>query len=408
MKGGGDAMSAYDVLRSFRGFESMMNDLHRTAALCALLGVVCLTGCDEPREIPSDELEGAYLFGSLSEEVRAALPIIGVKEISGFGAYPGDMSFDGSYAYIVDYSNNCIHRMESSKYAVDENFIDLGQNAGPYSVYADANGVWTTLQGVVQVLRFDRQGKQKTLVLSNEHIKAPTDLVYYKGYTIIADSEYDYSDSSKTAGSIIAVSEEGKLVRRKTSAQNPTFVRVLEYGGEAYIVALDAGVATYAADFSVDKLPEKSCLDVWKFSDFVHTDEDHSPKSVCVENASLGAMTWTGEEFYVGNAMQPRYHAIAMSELFDMTAQKSELTTHELSSPDYTTIIRPIAVDGALFLFDSAKNTVIWKKGSASHSFALTDEDTVKMPIDVEYDSKNRRLFVLNSASGSVDVFDVR
>lgn len=387
----------------------LMQKLRRMVGLSIGLGLcgVALLGCDDSGEVQGD-IEGAYLFGNLSDDVWASLPIVGVKEIGGLGSYPSDLSIAGEHAYIVDYSNNAIHRVDLERYVVDKNFIDLGQNAGPYSVYANGDNIWVTTQKIKQVLRFDREGKQKSLVLSEEHIVAPTDVVFYDGYTIVADSEYDYTDSSKTGGSILSISSDGGLVERKTSAQNPVFVRVVEYGDDAYIVVVDAGVISYGADFSVEKLPERSCLDVWKLSDFVKKDEEYSPKSVCVENASLGGMAWSKEMFYVGDAMQPQYHAIAMSELFDMASKDQNLKTIALSGGDYTTLIKPIVVEEALFLFDSAKNAVRWKKGNASHVFALAPEGDVKMPIDAEYNSTNKKMVVLNSASASVDVFDVK
>ena len=91
-----------------------------------------------------------------------------------------------------------------------------------------------------------------------------------------------------------------------------------------------------------------------------------------------------------------------------MASKDQNLKTIALSGGDYTTLIKPIVVEEALFLFDSAKNAVRWKKGNASHVFALAPEGDVKMPIDAEYNSTNKKMVVLNSASASVDVFDVK
>ena len=151
----------------------LMQKLRRMVGLSIGLGLcgVALLGCDDSGEVQGD-IEGSYLFGNLSDDVRASLPIVGVKEIGGLGSYPSDLSIAGEHAYIVDYSNNAIHRVDLERYVVDKNFIDLGQNAGPYSVYANGDNIWVTTQKIKQVLHFINDVVFEKLVIVRKWEKA--------------------------------------------------------------------------------------------------------------------------------------------------------------------------------------------------------------------------------------------
>ena len=56
-----------------------MQKLRRMVGLSIGLGLcgVALLGCDDSGEVPGD-IEGAYLFGNLSDDVRASFLIVGV------------------------------------------------------------------------------------------------------------------------------------------------------------------------------------------------------------------------------------------------------------------------------------------------------------------------------------------
>lgn len=372
------------------------------------LGLVFCACSDDKDSNASSDLNGTNIFSSLDDAIREQLPIFGVKSIVGLGNYPSSLAIDGKYGYVVDYSNNSIHRVELETYTVDASFIDLGQNAGPYGVYADDASIYVANQGIAEILKFDKEGKNKQTVLTQESIKAPTDVLTFRGNIVVADSEYDYANPEKTEGKIVVVTAKNEVVERKTTTQNPAFVRIIGTGDDAFIVSLNAGVITYNEDFIQQTLPEKSCLNVWKFSDFIEVSKEPSVRTFCVPHTSLGAMAWNEDILVMGNATQAKFHTISMKDLRSTESSDAIIESHTLAAIDEPATIVPVVIGKSVALFNSATDSVLWDALGEAIEFGLSKIDVKKMPIDVELDSSSNRIFVLNSASGSLDVIDVK
>lgn len=342
-----------------------------------------------------------------SEEPAADAFFQPEAEIGGLGSYPSDLGCYGDGVFVVDYSNNAVHRVDLAAKTVENAYVDLGQNAGPYSVYADADAIYVASQGVAQVLRVAHADKKQTVIFAAPDVVAPTDVVTVEGTVFVADSEYDYVDSSKTGGKILALTPDGKVISHATSTQNPVNLQMIGSGEEALLVAANAGVILWSADFSTQTPPEKSCIDVWKVSDFLN-DPASVPRTFCVANASIGRMAVAGGALYLGDALAPRVFSIDVDALSG--AVSGELVPIELLGGAGTTVTTPVAIPSKdrPVVLDFANDAIHLSTETGGPVYSLTSSKAaVKKPIDACFNADRRELVVLNSAAGSVEILNV-
>lgn len=373
----------------------------------AFAGVSGVAGCDDADEASSDPI---YLFDASAD--YSQYPLAGAKEIKGFGAYPNDIAVAGNFGYIVDYSNNAVHRIDLTSGETEFAFIDLGQNAGPYSVYADDGRIFVTVQGANAVWQYDADGRKQSVIDAKtlkQTLVAPTDIAVYGDYAYIADSGYNYADPAQTKGTIFSLMSDGSVESESGNAINPAFLRIIEIGDEAYTLVSDAGVILYNSDYTIKSMPERACAWMSKIgAQGKRTGNERG--HACAKNTSIGSLSWDKDTLYVGDATKPQYHTVALSDLINGKASDDnlKLKAHRLSDEDYTTTIKPLVVGNALAVLDSAKDTLHWIEDGKETVFALSQGDVRKMPIDAEYDAKNNQIVILNSASGTVDFVKVK
>ncbi len=375
--------------------------------LGAFASVSGISGCDDADDAKIDPI---YLFDASAD--YSQYPIAGAKEIKGFGAYPNDIAIAGNYGYVVDYSNNAIHRIDLTSGETEFAFIDLGQNAGPYSVYADAGIIYVTVQGANAIWQYDADGRKQSVidgVTLKQTLIAPTDIAAYGDYAYIADSGYNYADPARTKGTIFSLMPDGSVESESGNAINPAFLRILEIGDEAYTLVSDAGVILYNSDYAIQSMPERTCVWMSKIGaqgKRLGNERGHA----CAKNTSIGSLAWDKDTLYVGDATNPQYHTVALSDLINgkPSDDNLKLKTHRFSDEAYTTAVKPLVVGNALAVLDSAKDTLRWIEDGKETIFALSRGEVRKMPIDAEYDAKNNQIVILNSASGTVDIVKVR
>ena len=378
-------------------------------ALLAMLAMAVSACSDDEGASPnaSDlrDLDGTCLFDDFGDsEVQPPLsPLITVEDV---GLYASDFTWHADSAYVVDYSRNAVHRIDLNRHALSKNYIDLGQDAGPYSVYADDEAVYVTCQGIVQVVKVTHAGGQKTTVLDGSRVKAPVDVVTHEGTTFVADSEYDYADASRTGGMIYAVTAEGDVISHKTTSPNPAFLHIVGGGSESFLVSVNAGVVSFSAT-SDPTPPDKSCIDVWNIRDFIEQAEV-SPRTFCVTGASLGRPALVGEELVLGDALQPSLYAISLDDLKSASSSDAVLRKIPVAA-SRNTVMTPVSVQGNLAAVDYNGQAFVWFEDGTPISFLLTKSEAAPMgPIDVLYDDVRKQVLILKSAAGSVSIFEVR
>lgn len=379
---------------------------------CAIFtGLLCFVSACSDDANEEGSLDGVMLFDSaLSTEQIAALPVMGEAQVGDLGSYPSDLGMSGAHLYVVDYSNNAIHRVDADTLKVEKNYLDLGQNAAPYSVYADNSAVYVALQGserTERVIRVSHEDQSQSVVLTSSECQAPTDVVTVDGYTIVADSEYDYADATKTGGALLVVTPDQKKLSHQTHAQNPVFLQVIDSDSQPLVLAVEAGVTQYDASFN-PILPEKTCLEVWKLSDLAQSNEASS-RVFCIAHEVLGRMTVTDTHVFFGNAARALVHSMALSDVRNAPSSDELIQTVRLDENTDVTTTTPLWVNGVVSVLEFRSNRLIWGLDGEAQTFYLTKSEVApKNPIDAVYDAERRRMYVLNSTSGSIDVLKIQ
>lgn len=375
------------------------------------VGVLCFVSSCGDESNGDASSDGVLLFDdNLSAAQIAALPLIGEAQVGDLGSYPSDLGMFGDYLYVVDYSNNAIHRVHADTLKVEKNDLDLGQNAAPYSVYADNSAVYVALQGAERterIVRVSHDDQSKSVVLTSSECQAPTDVVTVNGYTIVADSEYDYADATKTGGAIIVVTPDQKKISHQTHAQNPVFLQVIDGNSQPLVLAVEAGVTQYDASFN-PILPEKTCLEVWKLSELAQNTQAPS-RVFCLPHEVLGRMTLTDTHVFFGNASHALVHSMALSDVRNAPSSDDAIQTIRLDENTDMTTTTPLWVNGVVSVLEFRNSRLIWDLDGEAQTFYLTQSEVApKNPIDAVYDAERRRMYVLNSTSGSIDVLKIQ
>lgn len=349
-------------------------------------------GFDNQEELLND----IYLFGDLSEAQKSVLPLVPVKTLDEMGNWPSDITMSSKYAFVVDSGNNAIHRIELSTLEVERNYIDLGQNAAPYSAEADEEALYVALQGKNSVIKYPHSNpKESTVILSD--LQAPTAIYIRDGNIYVTDSEYNYEEPSKTGGKLYAILKDKGTVVLDTTVQNPGFIEHCPMYD--LIMTVNSGIVSFSPDATP---PSKSCVDMWKI-DEISQDGVNKPKwTFCRENTSLGRTIKSSGIFYAGDGLKSAVHAINMLEVPE---GKAEFKTIVLSDESIG-MTTPVDLGNQLAVLDFNNDRLYWFDGmKVKSSYKLTESKTSSRgPIDAVYDSEHKHLLILNSTSGSVDV----
>lgn len=365
-----------------------------------LLCMGCLvSGCsvDDSNELNDSDVP-VYLFGNLSDEIKKDLPFKPVKTLDGMGEGVTDIDLYNNFAYVVDSMNNVIHRIHLDELSVDKNYIDLGQNAAPYAVYADDNGLYVAVQGKKSVIKFPPDKPNEPVVLSDNLI-APSAIYSYNDLLFYADSEYDYNDASKTGGKVHVITKENEHIELVSSYQNTGF---LDYCPTYdWIFAVNSGIVSFYPEVMP---PEKSCVDLWDAKNLSVAEENKPAYTFCVDNTSLGRMSKSQGTLYMGDALKPVIHGLWVN---DVPKGKGHIEDIVLSD-DSTGLTTPVDMGTSLAVVEFNHDMLYFRKDQVLTSYRLSKTQTLnKGPIDAVYDAKHKQLLILNSIAGSVDVFKV-
>lgn len=378
---------------------SMLNKLSRILSIALALSMFSACQSEEQEDNNGTPSAPINLYGELDPDLKAALPLNAVTSLNDIGLWPSDLAIFGDYAYVVDSGNNAITRIGLNDLKVEKNYVDFGENASPYAIYANSEAIYVALQGNGTIARVAHDNPSEITTIANGLI-APTAVCANQGDTYIADSEYDYANPQNTKGSIHLKTTQGEATLPSTSP-NPAFIETISLNGKPYLLSINAGVI----DFITQTPPPKSCIDLWPLSDISTLAQPEN--SVCATNASLGRITVLNDTLYTGDAMTPTLYAVPTSKLLEPDATFD--TQMLLDTPKGT--LTPIAIDNkALAVIDFTSDTITWLKDNRPLRFYLTApaENPVKGPIDIVYDSPRNQILILNSLSETIDVLKVK
>lgn len=375
----------------------MLNKMTR----CLLPFMLCLslpawTACGG--DDPDTPMTNINLFGDLDAETQAALPLKAVTSLTDIGLWPSDLAIYGDYAYVVDSGNNAITRIHLTDFKVEKNYIDLGADASPYAVYADAEDIYVALQGKGTVARISSANPTDIATAASD-LRAPTAILTAGDALCIADSEYDYASPQNTKGSIHVITSQGAFTV-PSSSPNPAFIDTISLNGTTYLLSINAGVI----DFATQTPPAKSCIDIWQIPQNLASAQPAN--SVCVSNANLGRVTTLDQMLYVGDGMTPTLYKLPLGSLLTKDAQFTYMPI--LNAPKGTTT--PIAIGDHLAVIDFTSDSISWAAESAPQTYYLTTpaENPVKGPIDIVYDAARKQILILNSLSETIDVLAIK
>ncbi|MBQ9394077.1 MAG: hypothetical protein IJU23_00965 [Proteobacteria bacterium] len=374
--------------------------MRKYASLLFVASALLISACSDDGEDTHIQDVGesdVYLFGSMTDALKAELPLVPVKTIDELGEWPSDITISSDYAFVVSSGKNVIHRINLETLEVERNYIDLGQGAAPYSAEADEDALYVALQGNPSVIKYPHSNpKDSTVILKD--LVAPTAVYLRDGNIYATDSEYDYGDASKTGGKLYSIlKDKAETVVVDTTVQNPGFLEYCPMYN--LIITVDSGVVTFGQE---TKAPEKSCVDMWKIED-LSTDGQIKPMyTFCKENVTLGRTFKSNGVLFVGDGLKPQVHAINM---VDVPGGNAEFETIKLSD-DATGLTTPVDVGNQLVVVDYNNDRLYWFDGKkVKTSYRLSASKSAQRgPIDAVYDAYRKQLLILNSASGSVDV----
>ena len=357
----------------------------------------------KPEERWSD-INNTYLFGSLSDDVKAVLPVVPGTSIDNIGMlYANDIVMNSTHAFIVDSGNNTIHRVSLDSLEVEKNYIDLGQDIGPYTAYVDDKELYIVCNLTSQVVKVDLSTKQQTVVLNADHLVSGTAVTKVGNTVIVADSEYNFEDSAKTEGKLVVIKEDGSIIEHKTATPNPTFIQSVKLDGKDFIVSSNSGVIQYDENWQ-PKAPEQSCVQLWALDDLVKN-EDPAVKTHCEQNSSVGRLFVSDSHLYVGDGVTPKVYMTGITQLADFDTW-TNMTFGDAGSLGMTI---PVTVEDDLAVFNFNQDSMTWVRGEHRLTLKLSpSEASKKGPISVVYDASHRRIYVLNSSSGSLDLLNVK
>ena len=339
-----------------------------------------------------------HIFGPMTEELKAEMPLLPVKTIDELGSWPSDITISSDYAFVVA-GNNVIHRIHLDTLEVERNYIDLGQNAAPYSAEADEEALYVALQGNGTVVKYPHSNpKDSTVVLKD--LVAPTAIYLRDGNIFVTDSEYDYSDPSKTGGKLYAILKDKGTVVLDTTVQNPGFLEYCPMFN--LIMSVNSGIVTFNQETKVSTAPEKSCVDIWKI-DNLSTDGEHNPDwTFCRENTTLGRTYKSSGILYVGDGLKSSIHAV---NILDIPENKAVFETIKLSD-EAVGLTTPVDLGNQLAVLDFNNDRLYWFEGKkVKTSYRLSESKAAgRGPIDAVFDTERKQLLILNSNAGSVDV----
>ncbi len=362
---------------------------------------------DDPSKNPEiiwGDIDNSYLFGSFSDDAYASLPIVPGISIENIGMlYANDVVMNSTYAYVVDSGNNTIHRSSLETPRIEKNYIDLGQNAGPYTAYADDNELYIVCNVTPQVVKVDLSTNEQTVILNGDHLVSGTAVTKVGKTVIVADSEYNFEDFSKTEGKLVVITEDGSIIEHKTATPNPTYLQPIKLDGKDYIVSSNSGVIQYDAEGKATA-PEQSCVQLWALDDLVKTEEP-VVKTHCETNSSFGRLAVSDSHLYVGDGVTPKVYMTGINQLSDFDTW----TNMTFGDADALGMTIPVPVDNDLAVFNFNQDSVTWVRGEYRLTLKLSQSDASKKgPLSAVYDALHRRIYVLNTSSGSLDLLRVQ
>ena len=334
-----------------------------------------------------------YIFGSISDDDRNIMPLIPVKSIDDVGLYPSDITLSGNEAYIVDSGNNAIHKLHLDNLALNKNAIIFDPDTGPYTAFATESDLYVACNVSPKVVDISLQNSVQNTLMTASEIKSPSDIWLYQTQVIVADSEYDFTDNSKTEGKIILRSANGTVTESKTATPNPVFIQMTRIQDQDYLLISNAGILKYSAEGY--QPPERSCLEIRSAQDLSQSLIQH-----CIHHDSFGRISQSETDIYIGDGILPVIHQIAKSDLLNPAAQMKDIVMSQ-ETPGMTT---PLVVDNALVAINYNQDQLVWIDDSDMYYFRLSSSDAAqKSPTDLVYDRQRKQILVLNGA-GSVDI----
>ena len=316
------------------------------------------------------------------------------------GHSPNDIVMNETHAFVMDYGNNTIHRISLETLDVEKNFVDLGQNAGPASGFADEKNLYIVCNMIPQVVKVDLATKKQEVILDANYLKMGSTVVKAGNSIVVADSEYEYK---KTEGKLVVITEDGSIRTHKTATPNPTYLNAIQNDDKQYIVSANSGELEYDADYNMIP-PEQSCIQLWDMDELVKEDAP-TVKTHCETNAYVGKLSHSESKLYVGDGLVPKVYAADISKLSDFDTWSSM----DLSNGGDLNMTIPLAVGEDLAVFNFNNDSLTWLRGDKRLTLKLSQSEASKKgPLSAIYDSKHKQILVLNTASGSVDVLSVK
>ena len=350
------------------------------------------------------QYDNTYLFGSISEDAKAVLPVIPGKTLDNLGLmYPNDIVMNQTHAFIVDSGNNTIHRIALDTLDVEKNFVDLGQNVGPASAYADQDNLYIVCNMTSQVVKVDLKTQAKSVILSADKLISGYNVLKVDNAVIVSDSEYDLSNPSNTKGSLIVIKDDGSINSFDTETPNPTSIANIKVGEKQYIVSSNSGIVQYGSNGEMTA-PDKSCIQLWALEELMGGDTPFV-KTHCETNSSVGKISVSDTHLYVGDGVTPKVYSTDITKLpdFDIWTSAAFGNAKDLG------MTIPLVVGSDLAVFNFNADTLTWVRGDKRINLKLSQtEASKKGPISAIYDANHKQILVLNSLSGSIDVLKIR
>lgn len=212
--------------------------------IMSCLGVVFLGACSpapsnnqrDGGSIPASAAVCADGVELASFDVEPALDVVG--EAANVMVQAGD------YAYIVESLDNTISRLNLQTGALEPGFIDVGNDRGPYDMFADPETMrgWVANYQSSSVSIVDLQTGAVIEELTGDAFDGPNGVTATRTHVYIGNTQ-PLPGGGYGPGSITVIDRatRGVLGQLPTAAPNPQFLGVIERGGAEQVVVVNSG-----------------------------------------------------------------------------------------------------------------------------------------------------------------------
>lgn len=311
--------------------------------------------------------------------------LVPVKTDIKVGLYPNRILLNGDYAYIVNSGDNTVGRLDLATFDYDNNFIILPQDTNPYALAVMDNHLLVSSVGRYSgdyIVSFDLDSLEEEVLV--EDLFMVSDLRTSNSCVNFIESEYDYS-VGEAEGKLTTLCS-GLFSSVKTDCSNPATVR--SQGKSIYISC--SGVYEYDSSYNISGT-EGSGVCIYKDSLELET--------CLLEGEDTGTISLWGDSLLVGSTFSGVLTIVSGDKI-----ETNLIAENTMINPYY------LKDDKALLLdFNNSKvylYNLIDKEIEVSYNLSETELDK-RGSIDLAYDSSLNRVYILNTLSSTVDIFDL-